>query len=148
MFYISSVKDKMIGVTDTDDGIEEWYTRDQVTQFLTEFNTLIRGAVHDSKGLSVTVTTPELIKVEEMPMGSAFELHKEHEVEYFVKMSNVGNDSFHVYDSRFNFTTLKRNIFLTDKDLKVCDCSDVVWFTNFKNWLKKNQPMTCERLYA
>ena len=34
MFYISSVKDNKIGITDTKDNIEEFYTNDQVCDFL------------------------------------------------------------------------------------------------------------------
>lgn len=34
MFYVSSKKDNLIGVTDTSDNIEEFYTSEQISTFI------------------------------------------------------------------------------------------------------------------
>lgn len=147
MFYISSVQKKYIGVTDTDDGIEEWYTREQIMQFLTEYQTVIKGAEVKNSVLQLTVTCPQIAEIERYAIGTPFEIHKDGEIQYFVKMGDVGTEGFRVYDGKFNFIVLQRNIFISDKDIVVCECNNVAWFSEFKAWFKKHQPMTCERLY-
>jgi hypothetical protein len=46
MFYISSTKRNTYGVTDSTDGVEEFYTRDQILAMVYENHIKIRGVSH------------------------------------------------------------------------------------------------------
>lgn len=57
MFYISSVSDKLYGVTDTTDGVEEFYTRDQIYALIFKYKFKIEGVCRDN--ISVVNMSPK-----------------------------------------------------------------------------------------
>ena len=55
MFYVSSKNDNLIGVTDTSDNIEEFYTSEQISTFISR-GIKITGVSVISKGITARIT--------------------------------------------------------------------------------------------
>lgn len=55
MFYVSSKKDNLIGVTDTSDNIEEFYTLEQISTFISR-GVKITGVSATSNGITAKIT--------------------------------------------------------------------------------------------
>lgn len=81
MFYISSIKDNNFGVTDTEDGVEEFYTRTQILQF--------------SKSLDIdgVDTTDNLICIVK-PVKETIRLFKQGKVHLAISTMTINNNSF------------------------------------------------------
>ena len=55
MFYVSSIKDGKIGVTDTTDGVEEFYKESQILKFITDDSIIIYGTCPFDSSLNCKV---------------------------------------------------------------------------------------------
>ena len=64
MFYISSIKDNNFGVTDTEDGVEEFYTRAQIFQFAKNLD--IDGVDISSKLIGIVKPVDETVRLFKM----------------------------------------------------------------------------------
>ena len=81
MFYISSIKDNNFGVTDTEDGVEEFYTRTQILQF--------------SKSLDIDgVDTADNLICIVKPVKETIRLFKQGKVHLAISTMTINNDSF------------------------------------------------------
>ena len=81
MFYISSIKDNNFGVTDTEDGVEEFYTRTQILQF--------------SKSLDIDgVDTSSNIICVVKPVNETVRLFKQGKGHLAISTMTINNSSF------------------------------------------------------
>lgn len=81
MFYISSIKDNNFGVTDTEDGVEEFYTRTQILQF--------------SKSLDIDgVDTADNLICIVKPVKETIRLFKQGKVHLAISTMTINNSSF------------------------------------------------------
>lgn len=81
MFYISSIKDNNFGVTDTEDGVEEFYTRTQIFQF--------------SKSLYIDgVDTADNLICIVKPVKETIRLFKQGKVHLAISTMTINNSSF------------------------------------------------------
>lgn len=81
MFYISSIKDNNFGVTDTEDGVEEFYTRTQIFQF--------------SKSIDIDgVDTVDNLICIVKPVKETIRLFKQGKVHLAISTMTINNDSF------------------------------------------------------
>lgn len=81
MFYISSIKDNNFGVTDTEDGVEEFYTRTQIFQF--------------SKSIDIDgVDTADNLICIVKPVKETIRLFKQGKVHLAISTMTINNDSF------------------------------------------------------
>lgn len=75
MFYVSSMRGNRIGVTDTYDGVEEFYTRDDLGCFLARGISILGVSFKNSNGvLNVSVICPEAAKLLYLQSGSPVRL--------------------------------------------------------------------------
>ena len=75
MFYVSSMSGNKIGVTDTSDGVEEFYTRDDLGCFLARGIAILGVSFRNSNGaLSISVICPEAAKILYLQSGSPVRL--------------------------------------------------------------------------
>lgn len=81
MFYISSIKDNNFGVTDTKDGVEEFYSKAQIFQF--------------SKNLDIDgVDTADNLICIVKPVNETVRLFKQGKVHLAISTMTINNDSF------------------------------------------------------
>lgn len=81
MFYISSIKDNNFGVTDTEDGVEEFYTRTQILQF--------------SKSIDIDgVDTADNLICIVKPVKETIRLFKQGKVHLAISTMTINNNSF------------------------------------------------------
>lgn len=81
MFYISSIKDNNFGVTDTEDGVEEFYTRTQIFQF--------------SKSIDIDgVDTVDNLICIVKPVKETIRLFRQGKVHLAISTMTINNDSF------------------------------------------------------
>lgn len=81
MFYISSIKDNNFGVTDTEDGVEEFYTRTQILQFSKSL---------DIDGVDISSNLICIVK----PVKETIRLFKQGKVHLAISTMTINNDSF------------------------------------------------------
>ena len=78
MFYISQLKSGgYIGVTDTNDGVEEFYLLDDLAKLVKENNIKIEGFIYTGSFWKTRVKTEDMIRLEHMRLGDFFLLHRE-----------------------------------------------------------------------
>lgn len=81
MFYISSIKDNNFGVTDTEDGVEEFYTRTQILQFSKSL---------DIDGVDISSNLICIVK----PVKETIRLFKQGKVHLAISTMTINNNSF------------------------------------------------------
>lgn len=72
MFYISSKNGDNLGVTDTADNVEEFYTKAQLANFFRNNNIRINGFTYTGSSFKVEVKNPALIFIENLQNGDVF----------------------------------------------------------------------------
>lgn len=84
MFYVSSCSqgkvgsyDSQIGVTDTEDGVEEFYSQSFLETLVKEKGIQISGFVHTGSGWKVRYKTSDIVKLESLSRGDCFTLSLE-----------------------------------------------------------------------
>lgn len=74
MFYISSKNGDMLGVTDTKDGVEEIYSKDELSKIVIKNRIRINGFTYTGSRFNVEVKNPDLIFIENLQNGDVFML--------------------------------------------------------------------------
>ena len=74
MFYISSKNGDMLGVTDTKDGVEEIYSKDELSKIVSKNRIRINGFTYTGSRFNVEVKNPDLIFIENLQNGDVFML--------------------------------------------------------------------------
>lgn len=72
MFYVSSIKNDLLGVTDTDDGVEEFYSKEELSKISLENRIGINGFTYTGSSFKVEVKSPALIFIENLKNGDVF----------------------------------------------------------------------------
>lgn len=72
MFYVSSKRGDKLGVTDTKDGVEEFYTREELASFYRNDGIKIVGFDYTGSGFRIEVKSLELIMLDKLAIGDAF----------------------------------------------------------------------------
>lgn len=72
MFYVSAKYHDGVGITDTEDGVVERYTYEQIAEIIKEYKIKVHGLVYTGSKYKVRITSPELIDLEEVGNGSVF----------------------------------------------------------------------------
>ena len=72
MFYISSKNGDMLGVTDTNDGVEEIYSKDELSKFVIKNRIKINGFTYTGSSFNVEIKNPTLIFIENLQNGDVF----------------------------------------------------------------------------
>ena len=74
MFYISSKNGDMLGVTDSKDGVEEIYSKDELSKIVIKNRIRINGFTYTGSRFNVEVKNPDLIFIENLQNGDVFML--------------------------------------------------------------------------
>lgn len=78
MFFISSLMSGgNIGVTDTNDGVEEFYTMDELSNIVKSHNIRIEGFIYTGSFWKTRVKTADIVALEQMRLGDFFLLHRD-----------------------------------------------------------------------
>lgn len=75
MFYISSIKGNKLGVTDTKDDVEEFYTKEELADFFFNHRIKISGFTYTGSKFSIEVKSKSLIHLESLSNGDVFKLN-------------------------------------------------------------------------
>ena len=95
MFYISDINHTTTGikygVTDTDDGVTEYYSKSDLYTVLNQIGfTKIKGVVHTGSDLKIRVTTPVIEYISNLPNGSNFKLNTGSIIKEYKKLGESG----------------------------------------------------------
>ena len=74
MFYISSKKNDLLGVTDTKDNIEEFYSKEDLAKIFLESHIKINGLTYTGSSFKIEVKNLALIFIENLQNGDVFML--------------------------------------------------------------------------
>ena len=85
MFYVSSLRNNMtcishakssdmVGVTDTDDGVEEMYTVDELASIVDKHRVRIAGFVHTGSFFVLYLFTKDMLRLDSLNKGDFFYL--------------------------------------------------------------------------
>lgn len=74
MFYISSKNGDKLGVTDTKDNVEEFYTKEELADFFFNHRIKIFGFTYTGSKFNIEVKSTSLIKLESLSNGDVFKL--------------------------------------------------------------------------
>lgn len=72
MFYVSAKYHDGVGITDTEDGVIERYTYEQIAKIIKEYKIRVYGLVYTGSKYKARVTSPELVDLEEIEDGTVF----------------------------------------------------------------------------
>lgn len=72
MFYVSDKYHDGVGITDTEDGVKERYTYEQIAKIIKEYKIRVYGLVYTGSKYKARVTSPELVDLEEIEDGTVF----------------------------------------------------------------------------
>lgn len=76
MFYISSINGNKLGVTDTKDNVEEFYTKEELADLFYNHRVYIEGFVHTGSGFHVYVKNLSLLKLEKLRNGEVCRINR------------------------------------------------------------------------
>lgn len=77
MFYVSAKYYDGAGITDTEDGVTERYTYEDIAKIIEEYKIKVHGLVYTGSKYKARVTSPEFMMVEDLGNGSVFLLSGE-----------------------------------------------------------------------
>lgn len=75
MFYVSSLNNGMIGVMDTSDYVEEFYTHEDLVSLVTKYRVKIEGFIYTGSVWKARLKTEDILALEGMQAGDIFLLH-------------------------------------------------------------------------
>lgn len=105
MFYVSAEYHDGVGITDTEDGITERYTYEDIAKIIEKYKIKVHGLARMGSKYKAMVISPEFIMVNDIGNGSVFLLNGE------PVMRVSGNvDSFTIFNG-------KEKVGLSYKDL-------------------------------
>lgn len=128
MFYISSHKYKgsveVWGVTDTDDGIEEFYTLGQLGKFFKENGIRINGLVYTGSSFKCYIKSLAIIALEGLQIGDSFILKDDKTAKQVLYVGRTSLDDFNIfYDG--SICKLMRKELLQNKDKYYIDTKGI-----------------------
>lgn len=104
MFYISSRKYKgsveLWGVTDTRDGVEEFFTKGMLGKFFKEQGVRIEGLVYTGSDFHCYIKNLSIIALENLSKGDVFILSSGETDKYVLYIGRDALDSFIVFDGK------------------------------------------------
>ena len=119
MFYVSSVCGNKFGVTDTSDGVEEFYTKNELSCFLARGYFILGVAFKNTNGdLSINVICPEAAKMLYLQSGMPVRVKLSDRLPYkqFI-LIRVDADGVMLFDgtvSKITFSFIKNSRILVD----------------------------------
>lgn len=75
MFFVSSLNGSQIGVTDTDDGVEDFFSKEDLGNIVLNKGMRINGFTHTGSDFRIEVKNLALIFLESIPNGTVFLLN-------------------------------------------------------------------------
>lgn len=137
MLYISRDRgDGFYGITDTDDGVEEFYDRDQILAIIKKLGNVIKGAVHTGSDIRITVHNENTLFLENLEYGQPFTYCGKNLV--YVRREWGAWRVFNM-DVR-KPQTLRHNQVFGDKSVTVSALYDEAKFAEFKAWFRGKYP--------
>ena len=125
MFYVSSVRysnngDKLYGIMDTSDDVEEFYSADQLHSILNKIGyTEIKGAVYTGSYVKCEAVTPVIVAISELPKYESFKLSINGKVFKFMKTGELSTGKgWHITEGKVP-KTLTKQWLIENKD-NVC----------------------------
>lgn len=106
MFYISSKNGDKLGVTDTNDNVEEFYTKAQLANFFRNNNIRINGFTYTGSDFKIEVKSISLIKLEQLEDGDVFYL----DGKIAIKIEELGERNFSIYCNGKCMKLLRRDL--------------------------------------
>lgn len=114
MFYVSSKKGDLYGVTDTKDEVEEFYSKEQLFKYCTE-GIKIAGIF----GTSINITSPQIITLLRTKSGTPCRIKLSKSLDFKqVIYLGVEDGSFNFYDGSgvMGYFILTSNYFINHKN--------------------------------
>lgn len=115
MFYISSTKNDLLGVTDTDDGVEEFYPKEELSKISLENRIKINGFTYTGSSFKVEVKNPALIFIENLQNGDVLML----DGKPAMRVGETGSRDFNIFRDDSIIKVSRKN--LLRGDCKVSD---------------------------
>ena len=145
MFYLSSQKYKgsveVWGITDTDDGVEEFYTKGMVEKFFKENGIRIHGLTYTGSRFIYRLTNPVIMELESLNKGETFLMRTDNDVRLVMYIGRSMSDDFQVFFGS-DTHTITRKLLLNGKVSISKDSVDEEKSINLRKSYKKNFPMS------
>ena len=143
MFYISNLKaGGYVGVTDTADGVEEFYTMDELSNLVKSYNIRIEGFIYTGSFWKTRVKTVDIVALEQMRLGDFFLLHRDGHADEWVMYFGETGECNHCYlDLRGDTHVLTTRYLLKNKGTVVHGEIDVDSKFKLINILRRNFPV-------
>lgn len=114
MYYISSFKYnkdfiKVYGVTDTKDGIEEFYTKEDLGEFV-NLGVSIEGLVYTGSDYKCYIKNLSIIMLEKLCKGDCFILLTREAEKYLLYLGEDSLGNFGVFDGEKTFKLKKKDL--------------------------------------
>lgn len=77
MFYVSAKYYDGVGITDTEDGVTERYTYEDIAKIIEKYKIKVHGLVNTGSKYKARITSPEFVTVDDIGNGSVFLLNGE-----------------------------------------------------------------------
>lgn len=110
MLYVSSKNGDKIGVTDTDDNVEEIYTKEQLARAFRVLGLRINGFIYTGSDFRIEVKNIPLINMERIQNMGIFYLNNT----LSIKIGETTLRDFNIFDGN-KYTTIKRKDLLSGK---------------------------------
>ena len=134
MFYISTVSEEKLGVTDTSDMVEEFYTRGELESLVKSNNLLISGFTYTGSRFKVERKSLAIVKLESLENGAPFRINGV----LYILVGENGVRDFIVYSSSNGIVKLKRGLLLNNNYSIDCNiCSDVEVLCLYKEFVNR-----------
>lgn len=122
MYYISSCKyeglEKVYGVTDTTDGVEEFYTKEILGKFFKEQGIHIDGLVYTGSDFHCYVKNLSIIALEKLPKGEVFILSSRDSEKYILYVGRDSSDNFIIFDGESTFKLTRKALLKNNYTIK------------------------------
>lgn len=116
MFYISSKKyfgsDIKYGVTDTSDGIEEFYTESELASLFKQTHTHIKGMDFTCSGFRFKVTNTNIILADSLRLGdiALFDLNGTMKYGIYLDITSLGDGYYFYFDGKDSMKITKSKL--------------------------------------
>lgn len=132
MFYVNSKNDSKYGVIDTDDNVEEFYTKEELSDFFFNHRIKIFGVTYTGSKFNIEVKSTSLIKLESLSNGDVFKL----DGVLCMRVGETGTRDFDIFLNN-EIKKLRRKDLLANKyKVEVVDISENDKLESVKQYIK------------
>lgn len=132
MFYVSSKNGDKLGVTDTKDNVEEFYTKEELADFFFNHRIRISGVTYTGLEFKIEVKSASLIKLESLCSCDVFKL----DGVLCMYLGETGERNFNIFLNNEVKTLRRKDLLTNEYKVEVVDAPKNVKLELAKQYIK------------